>query len=188
MEIPVAVEDDAAAEVDVVLRVELLVNAVDNLEIAQVIVGQAGPGYDCVSDGVPVGVALRLRVGEVDPAVRVVVGVQGHVHQSTLACGKHRGHAPNRLRQRITLRAWIDNPEAALLLGHQQPAVRQEGQSPRIEAAGHQLLAKAVPRRVEQARLPVCGRSGAERCQRAEENQPELTHVTPPSWLRLLRA
>ena len=87
-------------------------------------------------------VGARVRVRQVDPAVRRVVRVRRHVEQPALALRPHLRQARHRLRQQLAL---LDDPQPAGLLGDEHPPVGQERDRPgRLEPLAHQLELELV--------------------------------------------
>ena len=90
----------------------------------------------------PSGPGQGVRVTEVNPAGLRVLGVQGHVHQSTLSLGEHCGHAVDGRRNRAI---GANDAQLSLALGDQQASIGQKRKAPRYaQAGGEGLDAKGV--------------------------------------------
>jgi hypothetical protein len=75
-------------------------------------------------------------VGEVDEAVFGKARVQSYIEQSSLAARHDLRHPGNRLWLEL---AGPDNPQSPRPLGHQHPAVGEEGESPGVFEPGNDL-------------------------------------------------
>ena len=66
--------------------------------------------------------------GQIDPAILLVVGVEGDVEQACLPFAVNGRRAANGLRHDTAL----DDAEPPFLFGHHDAAVRQEREAPRL--------------------------------------------------------